>query len=276
MNLEKLMENPYAWLVLATCTIGAMIFALYTWFAGKERKEISFSSNSFKIINAGKSTIPELQLLYQNKAIDNLTITRFAIWNSGNRVISSDDIVAVKPLTLACHNNETKILDATIIKQGEPTNMFKTIRAEEDKFILDFDYIDKQDGIVLQVLHTGPSINLELECKIKGGKNLKHLNKRANKKIPEKARKLISIIALGIECIMTFSLAIIFYLVSYDWLPPELLAKVAFLNSDIKSSANIMVVLSIILVIMYYQVFKKNFHLDIPSTLRDEFEYPVD
>ena len=90
MSIEKLMSNPYAWLFLAFCTVAAFIFGIYSWFAGKRRREISYVSSSYRIVQKGKEKIPDLTLLYEKEEIEELTISNYAIWNSGNEVIEEN------------------------------------------------------------------------------------------------------------------------------------------------------------------------------------------
>ena len=80
MELEKLMYNPYAWAILAICTIAAFLFAIYSWFANKKKKEFSCFYNTLKIVIAGKNIVPQLTLLYKGNDIDDLTITKYAIF----------------------------------------------------------------------------------------------------------------------------------------------------------------------------------------------------
>lgn len=54
MNLEELMDNPYAWLILSVCTIFSVIYAIYAGVKGKEKKEISYIVNTYEIVRAGK------------------------------------------------------------------------------------------------------------------------------------------------------------------------------------------------------------------------------
>ena len=90
MSIEKLMSNPYAWLFLAFCTVAAFIFGIYSWFAGKRRREISYVSSSYRIVQKGKEKIPDLTLLYEKKEIEELPISNYAIWYSGNEVIEEN------------------------------------------------------------------------------------------------------------------------------------------------------------------------------------------
>lgn len=39
MNLEQLMDNPYAWLILSVCTVLSVIYAIYAGVKVKKRKK---------------------------------------------------------------------------------------------------------------------------------------------------------------------------------------------------------------------------------------------
>ena len=60
--LERLMNNPFAWLILSIISVGSFIFGVYTWLIGKKKKEISTSQFSYEIIKAGKRQIPKVLL----------------------------------------------------------------------------------------------------------------------------------------------------------------------------------------------------------------------
>lgn len=182
MNIQGLMENPYAWAVLSICTIVALIFAVYTWIVGKKKMELSCFHNTFRVVKAGKSVIPKLRLSYEGQAIDDLTVTKYVIWNSGNEVLNRSDIVRVCPLQIVCDDN-AQILDAQIIVQSDETNAFKILEKKDKCVKLEFDYANVDDGIILQILHTGDVTDINVECRIKGGKELRNLNHNIKKKI---------------------------------------------------------------------------------------------
>jgi hypothetical protein len=95
--------------------------------------------------------------LYQNDKIDNLTITKIAFWNAGNVTINHGDISKVDPIKISILN-EKKFLDAFIISTTNPVNQFSISKVhKESSVLLSFDYIDKNEGIVIQVIHTGNS-----------------------------------------------------------------------------------------------------------------------
>lgn len=177
--IKGLMDNPYAWGFLSMCTIVSLVFAVYTWVVGRKSKEISVDYHTNEIIRKGKSPIPKLDVKFDRKEIQNLSSTIFYIWNSGNDVINQVDIVTTKPLTVKC--SAEHILDAQIIKKSEESNAFVITNQTTSEIELAFDYIDSNEGIKLQVFHTGSSGELAIECKIKGGKAIRDCRKIRNK-----------------------------------------------------------------------------------------------
>lgn len=112
------------WVILSMCTIMSFVFGIYTWLAGKRKKEFSYISNSHKIIEKGNSRIPQLELKYEGRDIDNLTITNYVIWNTGNEVINFSDMVAEKELKIYSSNTANTIsLFRTKVKWNIMGNM---------------------------------------------------------------------------------------------------------------------------------------------------------
>lgn len=202
MRLEELMENPLVWTLLSFCTIAALIFAVFTWIKGKRRRIIKCVDSTFEIVRGGVNVIDGFKLLYNGVEIDNLTVTKFAIWNGGNETLNSSDVVKSKSLSISCSEDVT-ILDAKIIAENEKSNAFKIDLMDEKKIQITFDYIDPQNGVVVQVLHTGHSKDITVEMKIKGGK----MSKQASKTmflsplqklhgIPNRRRKVLFILVM--------------------------------------------------------------------------------
>lgn len=275
MNLESLMNNPYAWVILSICTIAAFVFAIYTWIVGKSRKELSCYKNSYTIVEGGESVIPELQLLYQNKKIKNLTITKYALWNSGNGVLYCNDIVSSRPIKILIDEQE-EILDARIINQSDETNMFTVSNLGEKETILQFEYADKNDGIVLQILHTGDEASINVDCKIKGGRDLKVLGKKNKKSCMNvKLKKTITFVLLSIEVVLTSFVTIVTLLLEWEIIPLDVAEGL-----NMKDTGAIRVLLTLLLIlatiaviIMYYKMFRKLYYIDIPAKLRKSMKY---
>lgn len=274
MEAISLMNNPYAWLFLAFCTVAAFVFAIYTWIAGKKKKEFSYFSNSYKIIQKGKSSIPQLQLTYENRNIEDLSITKYAIWNSGNEVINTNDIVSERPLKITASSGAV-ILNTKVIVESEETNKFIIDEQQENSSTINFDYVDPRDGIVIQIIHTGE--NLEFDGKIKGGKKFKNLNKKGNsKKISRKAARKIMTILLCIEGILITVMTCFVSLLSWGVIPKELF-NVSKSVDDVKiidkALSVIMIIMVIFLIYTLYDRVKRIHYINIPVKLRQKIEY---
>ena len=186
------MTNPYAWAFLGACTIFSVVFGIWQWYKSKRKKELSCYKNSYTIVKGGKSLLPDLELKYKNEPIQELVITKYAIWNSGNEVLQREDIVEIKPLQVSCNGENTRILDVKILQESDETNQFVVVDMDKQHARINFDYVAPKDGIVIQMMHTGESQDVMVECKIKGGKSVKPLNKdKKYKKAVQKGWKAL-------------------------------------------------------------------------------------
>ena len=131
-----------------------------------------------------------------------------AIWNSGNITINNTDIVKTRELTFAT-DEENVILDAEILGVSEETNKFSLLFIDNKTVKLIFDYLDKKDGIVIQIIHTGLSENLLLSCKIKGGLPLKQFNSKPLVSTAMKEKSFFVIVPLLMDILLTLSCCLI-------------------------------------------------------------------
>ena len=127
-------------------------------------------------------------MTYANRQIDDLCVSRFTIWNSGNKTLNASDMVTSKELTI-CAGEESQILDAELIACSEETNKFSVQIVDEHTVKIPFDYVDRREGLVVQVLHTGTDETLKIACKIKGGLPMRNF---INETIPRIIFKITS------------------------------------------------------------------------------------
>lgn len=170
--LENLMQNPYAWTILSLCTIFSLIFSIYAWVVGKQFKELSMSCTTNELIKSGSANIGKLDIQYNGETIKELSASTFYIWNSGNQTINDSDIVSTRPISIT-NTGKAHIFDVQITRQSEPANAFVIASCTSESVTFDFEYMGKGDGFTVQVLHSGPSVDLELACKMKDGKAIR-------------------------------------------------------------------------------------------------------
>lgn len=269
--MKDLMVNPYIWMVLSLLSVFSVGFGVYTWYRGRKRLQISFYQNSYGLISDISHVSPVLRLIYKNKDIANLAITKIAIWNSGNDVINWDKVVKEKPLRIMARNSDSKILDVSIVSCLEETNKFTLTNTEDNEVDIKFDYIDKREGIVVQIIHTGAPFSFYVDCKIKGGEKVKNLNKKIEK-ITYESKKMrinymvkciaLSIIVLIIETWFNKIYNVVMELQNN----PLMFALVAFIEHHTIILYGVVI---IILGHLMYIIIRENSYLEIPSQLSE-------
>ena len=204
--LQSLMNSPIAWLVLAIMTVISFVYAFYCQKVNKERKELSYAQDTDVLIYNQTSKFQKLKISYGDEIIDNLCVTKFAIWNSGNRVLEKGDFVVKKALAISALN-EKQILEATVVNVTEKENKFHLKPVGKTKVDVEFDYIAPENGVIIQIIHTGSRKDLEITSMIKGGEPIKQVHKEGesdnkNKVKKRKRRFIMGLIAMIVYFIM--------------------------------------------------------------------------
>ena len=280
MMLERLMNNPYAWAFLAFIAIASLAYAIICQHLNKEKKEVSYRLQSNVLIRKNKSKYEKLSIMYAEKQIDNLCVSTFTIWNSGNRSLQSSDVVASKELTITA-SDKSSVLDASIICTSEPTNNFVIEILDERTVKIFFDYIDRNDGVVIQVIHTGSEEELSIDCKIIGGKPVRNSEKVRfenpflQKIVIEKFLKVFSV-SLIILSILILITAIVFTTSIFNPnLQSAIFASAEELETQDTSPQTTSIILSVVcwiyglfMLLLFIPVVKRVFDVGIPKKLR--------
>ena len=136
--------------VINICIGGLISWALSRYFYSK-----SISRPQYKIrsdyISADEFKEAGVSIRHGESALESFSISRFALWNNGNSIKKSD--MAVNSPICICVKDNERIIDAQIL-HAEKENGFK-IEESENKIIIKFDFIAKNQGIVLKIFHTG-------------------------------------------------------------------------------------------------------------------------
>lgn len=278
--LEKLMNSPIAWAILSLIAIAGFIYAIVCQCRNKEKKEFSYSLKTNHLIRKKKSEFEKLHITYDNQKIENLCVSKFAIWNSGNRTLNDVDMVETKELTIYTLN-ESKILDYELVLSSEKTNNFSIQRIDEHTIKIFFKYVDKKDGIIVQVIHTGYEEDIQIDCKIKGGKPIRNTdNETVSNTIKNISNRIHFLekpilILIGIMISITILFSIFFLIAMFD----TRLQSVLFSpNQSLQDCRAISITLaivfgkySLIMLILYISLIKRRFGIGIPSVLKKEF-----
>jgi hypothetical protein len=213
--------NPWWGFLGCIIAIFATALAIIFYYKGKKVKLPCYAVRSSNIVSNLVSKIETLEMLYAGKPIENLTVTKLLFWNAGRDTIDYRDVASADPLRV--HAKEScKILDAKILYEKKRANKFSITNSSNQSCIsIQFDYMDKDEGAVIQLIHTGKSSDdIKVTGTIKGAgkpifKKPYHKVKTLNFRLPftgatysfsgKKARYLMAT-AMFITPILFFSL----------------------------------------------------------------------
>ncbi|MBU7046787.1 MAG: hypothetical protein HXS54_10155 [Theionarchaea archaeon] len=140
--------------------LATVLVAFYLYLCARKEKRPCY-------VIRGVRNIPQK---YYGIDMNGLTITKVLFWNDGRDTIRFEDIARADRLRFAIEANG-KILDAIIVQVRTEANQFQVnVSKDKSNAIVNFDYIDKNEGAVFQLLHTGESFrNIKFMGRIKGG-----------------------------------------------------------------------------------------------------------
>ena len=149
--------------------IAGIVIAIMTYFASTKKKLPRYAIRSANLVEGSVTRIKSLEMLYGGQKIENLTATRIALWNAGRETIQGSDIARADPLRITSEA-DMKILSAEVMEQKNPANQFSvSVSGDQNCAELSFDYLDKNEGAVLQLLHSGTRWSkIEVQGRIKG------------------------------------------------------------------------------------------------------------
>ncbi len=176
--------NPWlsiASLIIAVFGVG---LAIIFYIKGKRVKLPFYADRSVNIVKDLVSRFESLEMLYSGQPIENLTVTKTAFWNGGRDTIKGGDVASADPLSVHVKKG-CKILDAKILYTKNPANQFSITTSDDQSYItLQFDYVDKGEGVVIQLIHTCTSSE---DIKIRG--TIKGAGKPVHRYVPTSSTK---------------------------------------------------------------------------------------
>lgn len=208
--------------------IGAIFFILglipaYIFYVKSLRyKEPVYAVKNYRVIHDYESSIPSLKVSYSNKKVKSFSIAQIIFYNRGTETISKQDIDTVNHIRIAVKEG-VKILDASIMQSNNPSSLFM-VNVVDNEALIDFEYLDKNQGGIIRIMHTGLSKDdLEVVGDIKGANRLINLIRVSRvensvRKIMENRRVLRFLSIILIVLYLSLIISIIFTIVNPDFI----------------------------------------------------------
>ncbi|MDZ4339860.1 MAG: hypothetical protein U1B94_06535, partial [candidate division NC10 bacterium] len=169
-TLSRTVQSPLFSLLLALVTVFSVVLSFIFYFRSRRAKEPCWAIHSNNLVRDFRAKLPDLNIQYGNEEVENLTVAKVLFWNRGGGTINSDDIAEGDPLRVEA-TGALRILDAKILQANSPASQFK-VRLDRDRnaLFLEFDFLDKNHGALLQLIHSGTSsTDLVVKGTVKGG-----------------------------------------------------------------------------------------------------------
>ncbi|WP_159888399.1 hypothetical protein [Paenibacillus puerhi] len=120
-KITEIMANPIVSLLLAISTIAGLVLSVILYFKSKKERKLLYSIENKNLINNENHITDNVRILYNEKDVNNLTISKISIWNAGKETVNKADVAIIDPIKL-CLPDDCALLDAKIIKSNEPAN----------------------------------------------------------------------------------------------------------------------------------------------------------
>lgn len=117
-----------------------------------------------RLIDGEEGLLPKnVVVQYDGKPVKRLSLSQIIIWNAGEPPIRGQDIVAEDPVRF-CLGDDAEILSAEIVKTTRQAND-SAVHIDTDThscLVYKFRFLDRNDGVLIRVLHTG--LNTKPNC----------------------------------------------------------------------------------------------------------------
>lgn len=196
--------------------ITGIVIAVLTYLWTRRRTSLAYVYLGEHLLGSASDALPpEIVVQYNGISIPRLTKSILILWNSGENTINGEDIVAKDPLRFHV-GGDGRILSAVILKSTRAVNDFsipKPPDGDVSEMEFTFNFLDKNDGVVVEVLHTStdrkPSIKGTLKGLPQGFRNLGQFTRpKPQKKTSGKLRSITWILSPPVMAVGGFLTAV--------------------------------------------------------------------
>ncbi len=118
------------------------------------QREPWWSRKGTTLIRDYSKRLPGMDILYDGNPVPNLTITKILFWNHGAETIDSSDVSVNDPLRIET-TADSAMLDVRILASNLTTAGLSFTRSGDRIAKVEFEFFDKGQGFVAEVIHTG-------------------------------------------------------------------------------------------------------------------------
>ena len=163
----KMCNDPLLLGVLAILSIVISIVGIITAFRGRR---LSYRRLDFPFLKAsfGSDALKKVFV----EPIGQIAGVEFAIWNSGRKYINCSDMARKEPLRIVALNG-SKILQGELSYSScEYCDVNCIINENQKEILIDFDYLECEEGCIVNVVYEGNKEDIKVLGVIRGKKQI--------------------------------------------------------------------------------------------------------
>ena len=161
--------------------------------------------------------------MYDGSLVESVSSSEFVIWNSGNSVITKSALATKEPLRIE-FSKEIQLLRYQVVASNNPINNIelKTDSEYPNCILIDFDFIEKNEGARIEILHTGDKNDVREKGKLIGVKSIfskqKKLSRKKKKSQTTFSKKALDVILLLLSLLFPIMISL---MIIYSFASPE-------------------------------------------------------
>lgn len=152
-----------------------IFLSIIFYLKGSKKKNPAFEISGINIISESiKNKVNDIKIIYKDTEIKSLTVTKVAIWNSGNDTIWEKDIPNSNKFRIDVSQINT-IYESEIISKDKDSTL--ELHKIDNSIICNFNFLEANSGFIIKIIHSG--INSDSICvmgKVIGGGEMKRIN----------------------------------------------------------------------------------------------------
>jgi hypothetical protein len=170
----------------------SILLAVFFYIKSRKVRYPTYLVRNVSLVEENIGKIKDIKISYFGSNVKNLSVARVALWNKGKETINKKDVAQIDPLTISAANGN-QLLGIEILYKKNISNNFSIDPIDDaenpgqhlqNKLRIDFDYFDKDEGIVLQVFHSGKSSSdILIDGTVKGHGKINRVGSPLFKKI---------------------------------------------------------------------------------------------
>jgi hypothetical protein len=169
--LKAVSENPLVPLGGILLGVLGIILAVVFFIRSRRVSKVRYDCSGRSLVEGLSGALEGIEVRYKGSPQERITVSRLVFWNAGTETIRVGDFTD-DPLRIVC-TKDVAILDHRIVEPNDATNKIwvgSVQHAEDETFItIRFDYLDANDGAIVQIVHNGSErVRFRLAGSLKG------------------------------------------------------------------------------------------------------------